>query len=159
MREILFRGKRLDNGEWVTGYYVRLHDPFKKKESHRIYIGYAEAEPDGNEYLFYPDYFDVDPTTVGQFTGLNDKNGKKVFEGDIIEFGSRNLVVWWDQEKFQWRAKAVLDIPTSPYEYFRDKEWDDIDFGWIYAELPSIGKITTTIISNIHDNPEERSEE
>lgn len=90
MREIVFRGKRLDNGEWVTGYYVRLHDPLKKKESHRIYIGYAEAELDGNEYLFYPDYFDVDPATVGQFTGLKDKNGKMIFEGDIVLKRVRN---------------------------------------------------------------------
>ena len=144
MREILFRGKRIDNGKWIKGFYYERLNPFTE-DGHPVKYFIADVPPFANE---------IHQETIGQFTGLFDKNGAKIFEGDIIEFGSRNLVVWWDQEKFQWRAKAVLDTPTSPYEYFRDKEWDDIDLGWIYAELPSIGKTTTTIIGNIHDNPE-----
>lgn len=65
MREILFRGKRVIDGVWLYGYY------YSKKNKHFI-INAGE----------------IDPKTLGEFTGLTDKNGKKIFEGDIIRFMS-----------------------------------------------------------------------
>lgn len=76
----LYRGKRTDNGEWAKGFYVHLYD-HKGNESHRIYPGYAET--DCGDY--YPDWFEVDPETVGQYSGLDDMNEQGIFEGDIVQ--------------------------------------------------------------------------
>lgn len=150
MREVMFRGKRLDNGEWVTGYYVHLHDSFKKKESHRIYIGYAEAELDGNEYLFYPDYFDVDADTLGQYVRLVDRNGKKVFEGDIVKEGLDGAIA---VIAFGDYASPCNDEHTHNIGFYL--KWEkkhrkhlrkDLGFWCIYGSIEVIG--------NIHDNPE-----
>lgn len=73
MREILYRAKRLADGKWIYGYYFEQDMPDGK----RSYIRTLQTDRFGTD-------FSVDPATVGEYTGLQDKNGNKIFEGDII---------------------------------------------------------------------------
>ena len=134
MREILFSGKRLDNGEWVEGFYVHLYDS-KGHESHRIYTGYAETDCGD----FYPDWFEVDPETARRFTELTDKNGTKIYEGDIVDILTENEeigVVAYEDGGFLVNADGFC-----------------VDFH------SNINGTDLEVIGNIHDNPELLEEE
>ena len=145
MREILFRGKRTDNGEWIEGYYAiqSSHACFAHELKHQHFI-FKDIFLDFN--LGELQKFDVIPETVGQYTGLTDKNGKKIFEGDIV------LVPYIDPIfKCTWND-------TSPCERAIVKYCN----GMFYVEYIESGdKFTLSamdgymkIIGNIYDNPE-----
>ena len=121
MREILFRAKRKDNGEWVYGDLLKNIDCIKIREREKDITRIAKS-------------YEVIPETVGQFTGLKDINGKKIFEGDILEEepGYYFEVIWsveCAKLKLQWRTKAI--------QY---PEWNR--------------GVNMTVIGNIHDNKE-----
>jgi uncharacterized phage protein (TIGR01671 family) len=134
MRDVLFRGKRKDNGEWVEGSL--LYDG----EQNEAYI--AECFEDRSAYIR-----EVIPETVGQYTGLTDKNGKKIFEVDIVRYPDSEMfasceeainegVVDWDEEVmcFYFTNRFVVDMADF-----------DIENGRM---------IDVEVIGNIHDNPE-----
>lgn len=134
MRDILFRGKRTDNGEWVYGYYTKARYYLNEKEMHVIFAPDGEAFP----RCEFSDYEEVDPETVCQFTGLYDKNGRKIFEGDIVNFYN-------DDGEF------------SPYEV----RWQDSGFSVLMNGNPDLFDVLDDffsrrceVIGNIYDNPE-----
>ena len=131
MREILFRGKRTCNNEWVEGGF---HSRFGKA----YIIGISKTERiDGTEVI---------PETVGQYTGLTDKHGKKIFEGDIILFEDESPTNYEYHDCTEMRCGEV--------------RLDDGEFhltNRIAVEMGDLiydGKLDGVIIGNIHDNPE-----
>ncbi len=81
-RKTLFKGKRIDNGEWVEGFYVKC------RGHHYILPVYDEDHGFDERYA---DWIEVDPETVCQYTGLTDESGRKIFEGDILQIETENL--------------------------------------------------------------------
>ena len=143
MREILFRGKtpiqdeHFDDGEWVEGFYTR----FNGKE-HRIYSGYAET--DCGDY--YPDWFNVRPETVGQYTGLTDKNGKRIFEWDIIRTLAPCSIDKYIEGAVMF-GEYSTSYQSSNVGYYVN--WSLNKNLAVYCKINDI-----EIIGNIHDNPE-----
>ena len=121
-REILFRGKRVDNGEWVKGFYVCIPD------THYIMTGKFDSLTNG---IINSEAYKVDLDTVGRFTGLEDKLGTKIFEGDVIDDLGVEYIVVFDSDYAQFRGKFD---------------------GW-NAEISHIAS-RCEVIGNIHDNPE-----
>ena len=157
MREILFRGKQKE-GRWVEGIYFK-HDTVKVCFSSDATKPRHLIIQDGFcDWGFEPPIHcvDVDPKTVGQFTGLTDKNGKNIFEGDLLngfeypyyrsESNEHNYfaeVVWFDENcafglvTHKYPTSKVRGISAGNADYVEDfnpEEWE--------------------VIGNIHDNPE-----
>lgn len=133
MREILFRGKRRDNGEWIIGYYLVVDS-----------VSYILPER-----YFLNGIIEVDPSTIGQYPGLTDKNGKKIFEGDICDF---TVFDCFDNDT-QYRGVVVYDgsrfmlWKSAESEYYGADGGFDLD--WVIAQDDEF-----EIVGNIHDTPE-----
>ena len=133
MREILFRGKRVDNGEWVYGYYWT-------NELGNHFIRVTEED-----YNYVLEDYEVLSETVGQYTGLTDKKSKKIFEGDILQdkFGQIEIVDYCNE----WGAFRTCFVKA-----LNDEEK-------IVATVGGASFVGTIwrkyeVIGNIHDNPE-----
>ena len=127
MREILFRGKALYDGDWVYRSYVYAKDEHIIIPKNAEHWGGAEFN---RGYL-------VDPETVGQYTGITDKDGKRIFEGDIVRLLTK---------RHPNPKKVVFDGGAFCHQDF-EKEW-------MTHELRTYEDGQFEVIGNIHDNPE-----
>ena len=146
-REILFRGKRKDNKEWVYGTPIVMHHNDGRTHLHHFII------PDGVDLSFGVKVEDIlveiIPETRGQDTGLRDQNGRKIFKGDILKLVDKN-------QNYEWLAVVEFGNPNATYSW-----------GWQLRPITKqvrmsrdillwieITGTTVEIIGNIYDNPE-----
>ncbi|WP_418852367.1 YopX family protein [Ruminococcus sp.] len=142
MREILFRGKRIANGKWVSGYYVLRKRPYFKDKGadfeHIICDNLVIDDFNDKQFVdTIPITYSVDPETVGQYTGLTDMNDNKIFEGDLC-LCDRNISKHID--------KKVFEIKFDPETGF----FGESDTSNIY---PS-NFYMCEIVGNVFDTPE-----
>ena len=129
MREILFKGKRIDNGEWVEGYYQKRYCLSDNEESLIFHVdSYKVCE-----------YAEIIPETLCQFTGLCDKNGKRIWENNVVWLvydGKEHIYqIVWDNSELDFKATNGEENYGSNFEYLLC--CDEIE-----------------VIGNIFDNPE-----
>ena len=117
MREILFRGKREDNGEWIEGYLVRRPSAIQVSDRSSPWaIDRPPADPDDSGEVCF-----VDGNTVGQFTGLTDKNGMRIFEGDVVLYkDDERGVITYDAETA--RFCVAFDTWSTDFDHLYGKE-------------------------------------
>lgn len=121
-REIIFRGKRIDNDEWTEGYLFKIWN--------RTYLLWGMTGD-------VPNMVEVKPQTVGQYTGLTDKNGKKIFEGDIVKFS---------HPAFNKSRIGVISYEMNEAGFVLRYKGD---YCWI-AYIDEFYEV----IGNVYDNPE-----
>lgn len=136
MREILFRGKRVENGEWVYGYYAKYRNICSED-----YTAILQFDKEDGGVVYSDGVTAVIPETVGQYTGLTDKNGKQIFEGDILrglfDFNAKimiSAVSVFCNGSFGVRDRRCGCDRFTPFAGFCNLKWE--------------------VIGNIHDNPE-----
>lgn len=136
----LFKAKRIDNGEWVEGHYIT-----NEKDPNHAYIGYLFGVVDG--MVHDTDIVEVIPSTICQCTGLKDKNGKLIWENDVIATDCGNARVMYSNDPSPYENSFYVGFEVI-FENITDNENYRHDLGyWIKFR-------GFEVIGNIFDNPE-----
>jgi len=151
MREILFRGKQVNNGEWVYGFYCHYDDI---EDNGKDDCDYIVEKHNGDHFPFVK----VTPETVSQYTGLTDKNGKKIFEGDIRKYTRKN----WHEPLSSQNGTDLIGFLEIYYDdtcaTFKYKHYDEncklLGSGFLLLEDSRAEENIIEIIGNVYDNPE-----
>lgn len=137
MREILFRGKRMDGKEWIYGSYIQSNSSWKGGHPHRAWI--AEDSMSNGGWFALQKRLPVIDETVGQYTGVLDKNGVRVFEGDIVRTQFGRLV------QIEYRAVGgFVGYDMTAIESEHERPWSST--AWRSENIEVVG--------NIHDGSE-----
>lgn len=145
-REILFRGKRVDNGEWAYGRGLLQCKDELGNETVAVFEDIVKSEKyikkEGRYTLYYAP---VKAETLGQYTGLKDKKGTKIFEGDILEYiGKRK-----DNKNKVYRRKVVFHEGMFALLSKELRAYSALNY-----HCMKDGRSAWRVIGNIHDNPE-----
>ena len=145
MREILFKAKRKDNGEWVEGYYCKISETTyafaEDYEKHPIpvhhYILQESMTDWGLPNKFWQ--YEIDPETLCQYTGLKDKNGNRIWENDVVKDDNKLLLgtVIWLQDDYDYMGWFLDDENLVEPEMMKETMWRDCE-----------------VLGNLFDNPE-----
>lgn len=144
MRELLYRGKRIDNGEWVYGYVARF-----RNVRNQVYTAIIQICDDETKECNIQDLVPVLDETICEYTGLTDKNGNKIFEGDIIKVVTEDT----HEERFievgigEFTDDGSGDLFIGAY-----LKYDG--FTVSAGQIKECGSNGVEIIGNIYDNPE-----
>lgn len=141
-REIKFRGKMIPENEWIFGTILRIPAPpvcFGKSETDKYYIQFPDPRymPDWNmPYKMVQG--EVNPDTIGQYTGLKDENGKEIYRGDIVQG------LFADQEESEIKGQVIYSKGQASYIVIASNN-DEWELGYLD---------NLEVIGNIYDNPE-----
>ena len=161
MREILFRGKHLDNGEWVYGGYFK-HDTVK--------VCLSTDDPHTKHFIIRDgfcdwglepnlEWFAVDPNTVSQSIEMHDRHSTPVFENDIVEFicggSTSRYLIWWNCETSMMTAVPLHGIYFNGHDY-GNGDYPNFDYSTfcLMMQDPWGDFSDIRVVGNIHDNPE-----